>query len=218
MSCSWSVLDLYPTGGGGGGGGVTYMHQTCLCHLGIAAVIMWTKLNKADCQIEIWMKILVDWEFIRVWLSWQKYFWIPKLNGINYDEQSSASGHGLRLRPLSHRGWRHSHRSHCDPMTRTGCRIFVNNLGLIDKQKGRALNCQIVPSRQNRRNYLDWGKLRHASKRPWDLGMSSIHSWTERSGLILKDGNRSIAHTHLVHLDWSMVSNPCAFGITKRWM
>ena len=52
----------------GGGGEVTCMYQTYLFHLNIAAVITvyMNKINKADCQIEIWMKILVDWEFIRV--------------------------------------------------------------------------------------------------------------------------------------------------------
>ena len=35
---------------GGGGGGLTYMYQTCLFHLGIAAVITVyvNKINKAD--------------------------------------------------------------------------------------------------------------------------------------------------------------------------
>ena len=42
-------------GEGGGGEGVTCMYQTCLFHLGIAAVITVyvNKINKADCQIEI---------------------------------------------------------------------------------------------------------------------------------------------------------------------
>ena len=52
------VVDQYATNikqGGGGGGRVTCMYQTCLFHLGIAAVITVyvNKINKADCQIEI---------------------------------------------------------------------------------------------------------------------------------------------------------------------
>ena len=76
------VIDHYATNIklGEGGGGVTCMYQTCLFHLvGIAAVIMWTQINKADCQIEIWMIILVDWEFMSMIVMEE-----PKFNGINY--------------------------------------------------------------------------------------------------------------------------------------